>query len=82
MGTDSFFINIKIEDFYKDVANDVVERLDTSNYEFNRPLPTGKNEKVIRLMEDELGGRIMRDQKLTLTSWMMVRMIKKQKIAY
>ena len=29
------------------------------NYEFNRPLPTGKNKKVIGLMKDELGGKIM-----------------------
>ena len=36
-------------------------RFDTSRYskEDNRPLPTGKNKKVIGLMEDELGGKIM-----------------------
>ena len=32
---------------------------DTSNYEANRLLPTGKNEKKIGLMKDELGGKIM-----------------------
>ena len=32
---------------------------DTSNYEVNRPLSTGKNKKVIGLMKDELGGKIM-----------------------
>ena len=56
--TDSFIMNIKTEDFYKDIANDVEKRFDTSNYEVNRPLPTGKNKKVIRLMKDELGGKI------------------------
>ena len=59
MDTGSFIINIKTEDFYEDIANDVEKRFDTSNYEVNRPLPTGKNKKVIRLMKDELGGKIM-----------------------
>ena len=59
MDTDSFVMNIKTEDFYKDIANDVEKRFDTSNYEVDRPLPTGKNKKVIGLMKDELGGRIM-----------------------
>ena len=58
MDTDSFVMNIKTEDFYKDIANDVEKRFDTSNYEVNRPLPTGKNKKVIGLMKDELGGGI------------------------
>ena len=43
--TDSFIMNIKTEDFYKDIANDVEKRFDTSNYECDRPLPTGKNKK-------------------------------------
>ena len=59
MDTDSFVMNIKTEDFYKDIANDVEKRFDTSNYEVDRPLPTGKNKKVIGLMKDELGGRII-----------------------
>ena len=59
MDTDSFVMNIKAEDFYKDIANDVEERFDTSNYEVNRPLSTGKNKKVIGLMKDELGGKII-----------------------
>ena len=52
-------MNIKTEDFYKDIANDVEKRFDTSNYESDRPLPTGKNKKVIGLMKDELGGRVI-----------------------
>ena len=59
MDTDSFIIYIKTEDFYKDIANDVEKRFDTSNYVVDRPLPTGKNKKVIGLIKDELGGRIM-----------------------
>ena len=57
--TDSFIMNIKTEDCYKDIANDVEKIFDTSNYECDRPLPTGKNKKVIGLMKDELGGRII-----------------------
>ena len=59
MDTDSFIMNIKTEDFYKDIANDVEKRFDTSNYEVDRPLSTGKNKKVIGLMKDELGGKII-----------------------
>ena len=72
MDTDSFVMHIKTNDFYKDIANDVENRFDTSNYEANtsettaepsslarRPLPTGKNKKVIGLMKDELGGKII-----------------------
>ena len=59
MDTDSFIRNIKTNDFYKDIANDVYNRFDTSNYGVNRPLPIGKNKKVIGLMKDELGGEII-----------------------
>ena len=57
MDTDSFIMHIKTEDFYKDIADDVEKRFDTSNYydECDRSLPKGKNEKVIGLMKDELG---------------------------
>ena len=58
MDTDSFVVNIKTKDFYKDIAENVMERFDTSNYTFDRPLPTGVNKKVIGLMKDELGGDI------------------------
>ena len=59
MDTDSLIMNIKTTDFYKDISYDVDKRFDTSNYECNRPLPTGKNKKVIGLMKDELGGKII-----------------------
>ena len=41
-------MNIKTEDFCKDIANDVKKRFDTSNYEVNRPLPT---ERIKRLSD-------------------------------
>ena len=59
MDTDSFIMHIKTKDFYEDIANDIEKRFDTSNYEVNRPLPTGENKKKIALMKDEFGGRIM-----------------------
>ena len=59
MDTDSFIMSIKTNDFYKDISIDVDKRFDTSNYEINRPLPTGKNKKVIGLMKDELGGKMI-----------------------
>ena len=59
MDRDSFIMNIKANDFYEDIANDVENRFDTSNNEVNRPLPMGKNKKVIGLMKDELGGKII-----------------------
>ena len=61
MDTDSFIIYINTEDFYKDIANDVERWFDTSNYNENdkRPLPIGKNKKVIGLFKDELGGKII-----------------------
>ena len=40
---------------------DVETRFDTSNFERDRPLPKGKNKKVIGLMKDELGEQIMKE---------------------
>ena len=59
MDTDSFVVNIKTKNFYKDISQDVNKRFDTSNYTFDRPLPTGINKKVIGLMKDELDGDII-----------------------
>ena len=56
MDTDSLMYKIRTEDFYKDISEDVEARFDTSGYVPDRPLPIGKNKKVIGLMKDELGG--------------------------
>ena len=61
MDTDSLIYSIKTEDFYKDIADDVEARFNTSDYIPDRPLPVGKNKKVIGLMKDELGGKIMEE---------------------
>ena len=54
MDTDSFIINSKTEDFYKDIAEDVETRFGTSNYEVQE-----RTKNVIGLMKDELGGKII-----------------------
>ena len=61
MDTGSLVYDIKTEDFYEDIANDSEARFDTSSYSKTdfRPLPIGLNKKVIGLMKDELGGKIM-----------------------
>ena len=47
-------------DIYKDIAEDIEKRFDTSIYEVGRLLPMAKNRKVIGLMKNELGGQIMK----------------------
>ena len=49
-----FIVYIKTDHIYKDIANNAETRLETSNYEFNRPLPKRKIEKVIGLIKDDL----------------------------
>ena len=61
MDTDSLVYKIRTEDFCKDKAEDVEARFDTSGYVPDGPLPVGKNKKVIGLMKDELGGKIMKE---------------------
>ena len=61
MDTDSLIYSIRTEDFYKDIADDIEARFDTSGYVPDRPLPVGLTKKVIGLMKDELGGEIMRE---------------------
>ena len=58
MDTDSFIVHVKADDIYKDIAEDVKTRFDTSNFGLDRP--KGKNEKVIELKNDELGGKTMK----------------------
>ena len=60
MDADSFIIHLKTDGIYKDIVEDVETRFDTSNFEIDRPLPKEKNKKVIGLIEDELGGQIMK----------------------
>ena len=61
MDTDSFIVHVKTDDIYKDIAEDVKKKFDASNFEIGRPLPKGKNKKVIGLMNGELDGQIMKE---------------------
>ena len=61
MDTNIFIVHAKTDDIYEDIAEDVEKKFDTSNFEINKPLPKGKNKKVIGLMKDELGGQIMKE---------------------
>ena len=56
----------------------------TSNCQVDRPLPMGKNNKVIGILKDELGGQIMKklsdyNQKLTAIQKTTTMKVKKQK---
>ena len=64
MVTDSFNVYLKTDDIYKNIAEDVKTRFDTSNHEleFNfidKVLLKGKNKKLIGLMRDQLRGKII-----------------------
>ena len=61
MDTDSFIVQVKADDIYKDIAKDVETRFDTSNFEIDRSLTKGKIEKLIGPVRDELGGKIMKE---------------------
>ena len=59
--TDSFIIDIKTENFFEDISNDVERWFHMSNHDKSdkKPLPIGKNKKVPGLFKDELGGKII-----------------------
>ena len=61
--TDSFLYEIETEDFYKDIAGDVKDRFDTSEYPENHPsgIPTGINKKVLGMFKDEAAGKIIKE---------------------
>ena len=51
MDTDSFIAHVKTDDIYKDIAEDVETRSDTSNFAIGRPLPKEKSKKSNRTNE-------------------------------
>ena len=61
MDTSSLVYDIKTDDFYEDIISNIKARFDRSGYSCSWvcPLLMGVNKKVIGLLKDELGGRIM-----------------------
>ena len=52
-------LTLKLKMLMKILLMILQERFDTSSYEVNRLLATGKNKNVIGLMKDKLGAKIM-----------------------
>ena len=61
--TDSLMYEIKTDDFYADISDDVKDKFDTSNYPPNHPsgIPSGFNKKVLGTMKDEASGEIIEE---------------------
>ena len=61
--TDSLFYEIKTDDFYKDISEDVESRFDTSEFDKKHPaissvgFKVGVNKKVIGMFKDETAGK-------------------------
>ena len=69
--TDNFIVHVKTEDIYEDIAEDIEKSFDTSEFELIRPLPTGKNRKLIGLMKDKLlSGQIIKEWKTKTYSYL------------
>ena len=61
--TDSLIYEIGTDDFYRDIAGDVEAWFDTSEFDASHPsgIVTGVNKKVIGMMKDEAGGKIIQE---------------------
>ena len=57
--TDSLMYQIKTDDFYEDISDDVETKFDTSDYPPNHPsgITTGVNKKVRGMFKDEVAGK-------------------------
>jgi len=59
--TDSLIYEIGAEDFYRDIAGDVETWFDTNEFDADHPsgIQTGINQKVIGMVKDKAGGKII-----------------------
>ena len=57
--TDSLMYEIQTEDFYKDIADDIKTRFDTSEYPKDHAsgIKAGVNKKVLGMFKDEAAGK-------------------------
>ena len=60
MDIDSLIVYFKTDDIYKDIAEDFETKFDSSNYELDRSLLKVKNKKLIGLIKENVGRKIMR----------------------
>ena len=60
-GENAKLCDVDTDYIYKNNAEDAEARLDTSNFELDKQLAKGKNKKVIGLMNDKLGGKIIKE---------------------
>ena len=55
--TDSLAYEIRTEDFYADIKDDIESKFDTSDYSKDHPLFSTTNKKVIGMFKDETCGK-------------------------
>jgi len=57
--TDSLAYDIRTDDFYADIKDDIHDRVDTSEYpkDHSSGIETGVNKKVLGMFKDEVGGK-------------------------
>ena len=60
-GENAKLCDVDTDYIYKNNAEDDETRLDTSNFELDKQLAKWKNKKVIGLMNDKLGGKIIKE---------------------
>ena len=69
MDTDSFIYHLKTKNFYKDIAQDIDQWFDTSNYDIDNKMITNaigkykmnKNARLPGLFKDEAAGKIIKE---------------------
>ena len=61
MDTYRSIVHINRDDIYKDIVEDSETRFDTLKCKLEKPLPKRKTKKIIDLIKNELGEKIMKE---------------------